>query len=434
MRRNKYIFPQCFRSHWSGIALVIKLINYLDEKSLMKKIFILIFALVLTTSCAGPQKSVSFYERTPAEESTYVTNGALKAISEVHPDSKKEEVVILSNAKIVFADYSLLRKDFPELRNISNDEIDWWLLRNTAIMSKAQASQDVVNTPINSYETKSAYRPPDYGRALVIPVNSPGTENPIGLIDAKGVGALKPALKDHADGLATLGECIREFVYEKMVNRVFQHSNSGIKTVGTYAVIDAGFDLRHVDQTTSPAGIVLRQAHNRYEGKGSLFSDDDSLKIEKVLRHYGLTSAGAYRHDPVERINIQGTKSGAVLDFGGFLAVEKFTKPGKNFYRYRDPKLLIDPNLPGFVQPDESVRVPLNIWGTTVSGKEDPKLDNVWLWSHDLAKSFRNGTASRQDANQHVKNLLGPVFEKLKLSPVGGSSDNCVELINSIIN
>ena len=397
----------------------------------MNKIIILIFTLILTASCAGPQKAVTFYERTPAEESTYKTNDALKNILDVHPDSKKEEVVILSNAKIVFADYGLLRKDFPELRNISNDEIDWWLLRNTAIMSGAQANQEVVNTPITSYDKKSAYRPPDYGRALVIPVNAPGSEEPIGLIDAKGVGALKPALKDHGDGLATLGECIREFVYEKMVNRVFQHSNSGIKTVGTYAVIDAGFDLRHVDNSTSPAGIVLRQAHNRYTERGSLFSDADSLRIEKVLRHYGITSAGAYRSESIERINVQGTKSGAVLDFGGFLAVEKFTKPAKNFYK-RD--ILINGALPDAIQPDESIRVPLNIWGTTVSGVEDPKLDNVWLWSHDLARSFRNGTASRQDANQHVKNLLGPVFEKLKLSPLGGSSDNCVELINSIIN
>lgn len=399
----------------------------------MSKLSVIILCLLFSASCAGPQVA-SFYERSPAEESTYVTNNAFRRIEDVHPKSVKEEVVILSNAKIVFADYSLLRRDFAELRTISNDEIDWWLLRNTAIMSSAQADQEVVNTKINSYDTKSAYRPPDYGRALVIPVNSPGTENPIGLIDAKGVGALKPALKDHGDGLATLGECIREFVYEKLVNRVFQHSQSGIKTVGTYAVIDSGFDLKHVDGSSSPAGIVLRQAHNRYEGKGSLFSDEDSLKIEKILRHYGLTSAGAYRHEPVERINIQGTKSGAVLDFGGFLAVDHFSKPAKNFYKYFDPKVLMDPKLPGFVQPDESVRVPLDIWGTTVSGKEDPKLDNVWLWSHDLAKSFRNGTATRQDANSHVKNLLVPVFEKLNLSPVGGAPGNCMELINSIIN
>lgn len=398
----------------------------------MKQLILLFAFLLLFTACSGPQVATPFYDRTPAEESTYVTNPALRSIGDVHADAVKEEVVILSNAKIVFADYSLLRKDFPELRNLSNDEIDWWLLRNTAVMSGAQAKQEEVNTKINSYDTKSAYRPPDYGRALVIPVNAPGADDaPIGLIDAKGVGALAPALEDHGDGLATLGECIREFVYEKMVNRVFQHSKSGLKTVGTYAVIDAGFDLKHVDQSTSPAGIVLRQAHTRATGYMSLMSEEDSLKVENVLRHYGLTSAGAYRSEPFERINVQGTKGGAVLDFGGFLTVEKYSKKARHFYHV---KTLIDPSLPGSIQPDENIRVPLNIWGTTVSGKEDPKLDNVWLWSHDLARSFRNGTASRQDANQHVKNLLGPVFEKLKLSPVGGSSDNCVELINSIIN
>lgn len=396
----------------------------------MNKI-IFIFTLVLFTACSGSPVAPTFYERTPAEESGYVTNKALRSIQDVHEKSVKEEVVILSNAKIVFADYTLLRRDFPELKNISNDEIDWWLLRNTAIMSGAQAKQEVVNTKINAYDTKSAYRPPDYGRALVIPVNAPGTEEPIGLIDAKGVGALKPALKDHGDGLATLGECIREFVYEKMVNKVFQHNKSGMKTVGTYAVIDAGFDLKHVDQSTSPAGIVLRQAHTRSTGYMSLFSEADSLRIENSLRPYGITSAGAYRHESFERINIQGTKEGAVLDFGGFLSVEKFTKPARHFY---GQKVLIDPKLPGSIQPDENIRVPLSVWGTTVSGKEDPKLDNIWLWSHDLARSFRNGTATRQDANQHVRNLLGPVFEKLKNASVDGNGENCMELINAIIN
>ncbi len=397
----------------------------------MKTKYILILVLLFSYGCAGTQ---SFPDRTPADVVNYAVNPALKKISDVHVASKAEEVVMLQDARIVMADYPLLRLDFPELRNLSSEEIDDWLIKNTAVMSKTQASQEIVNTKINSWATKSAYRPPEYGRALVIPVSKPyaplATEE-IGLIDAKGVGAVNPALRDHGDGLATLGECIREFVYEKMVNKVFDHSKSGIKTVGTYAVIDAGFDLRHTDKSTSPAGIVLRQAHERYVSKSSLFSEENSLKIENILRRYGLTSAGAYRSDSIERINVQGTKKGAVLDFGGFLTVDHFEKRAKHFY---GNKILIDAKLANAIQPDESIRIPLEIWGSTVSGKEDPKLDNVWLWSHDLARAFREGRANRNDANQHVRNLLNPVYEKLSHTVVGASPQNCLELINNLLH
>lgn len=69
-------------------------------------------------------------------------------------------------------------------------------------------------------------------------------------------------------------------------------------------------------------------------------------------------------------------------------------------------------------QPDTLMRVPLEIWGTTVSGEVDPAFDNPWLWSHELAESIRNGSATRAEAEQHIKNLLGSVEHILAAHPV----------------
>jgi hypothetical protein len=225
-----------------------------------------------------------------------------------------------------------------------------------------------------------------------------------------------------------LGEVIREYAYEKGVNKVFQHSKSGIETVGCYGVIDYGFDIKNADGTTSPAGYVLRQAHERYAGEYSysLFSEKRSVEIENVLRKYGITSAGAYHSSPVEQINIQGTKSGAVLDFGGFITLDHFEKPARHFY---GSKILLDPKSPTFIQPDPEVRIPFKIWGHTVSGKIDPKFDNPWIWSHELANHLRDGSATRVDAERHIRNLLDPIQSRFLAHPL--SPEAC---LNGVLN
>jgi hypothetical protein len=178
-----------------------------------------------------------------------------------------------------------------------------------------------VNSPIQTGPGRvRALRPRDYGRALVYETGSDGGTS--GLIDAKGTGSLAPGVGGHSNGLATLGEVIREFLYEKLVRTIFVHSGSGLETVEHYAVIDWGFDVIHDNGMRDPAGMILRQAHSRIRERYSGFEDAAAKRVELTLRPYGLTSAGAYRvGEDREMINVQGTKDGAVLDFGGFLTV-----------------------------------------------------------------------------------------------------------------
>jgi hypothetical protein len=341
-------------------------------------------------------------------------NGLLKPVP--------EQVVRLEKARVILADYPLIKHDFGEVlakrfgkpvNAISNDEIDGWLLDSTAYMSIPQVKQTEVNTPIpyNERQTVTALRPQDYGRALVYEP-APGA-----LIDVKGAGAVNPRMKTESSGLATLGESIREYAYEHLVNKVFIHAGLGDRTVGHYAVIDAGFDVKQPNGGTDPAGLILRQAAPRAGGYLSALGNHDTRRIEVTLRRYGITSAGEHRSDSYDALNLQGSADGAVEDFGGFLVRPTFDKPA---YHYdRTPKespsnkpLLSEDKV--FVEPHEDIRVPFNVWGYTATGKADPALDNPSAWSHELARSLRDGRAGRQDAEQHMHNLLDPVDARLQ--------------------
>jgi hypothetical protein len=338
--------------------------------------------------------------------------------------AKPEPMKRVPTARVILADYDLLKKDFPQLVALTSAEIDQWLLEVAGRISLKQAAQQRVNSRISlSKDERLGYRPKGYGRSVVFRTG-PITQGLAitGLIDAKGVGAVDPIQGDHSNGLMSLGEGIREYVYQKLIEMLFSHSHAGFKTVGSYAVLDFGFDIKNPDGTTSPAGAILRQGHDRAQGDGSLLNQKLSLAIEKVLRRYGITSAGTYRGEPSDAINIQGTKDGATVDYGGYLAVEKFEKTAIHFY---GKKILIDPSKPGFVQPDPELRVPFCLWGDTETGRADPQYDNPWIWSSRLATDLRNGTATRTDVDAHVRNMLEPVAQNLAAHPLAPKMKQC---------
>jgi hypothetical protein len=325
-----------------------------------------------------------------------------------------EKVVRVRTAKVVLADYALIRRDFVQVRGMSDAQIDEWLLQKTAFISRPQAAQSAVNTPIaTSEELATALRPKDYGRALVYEVG------PASFIDGKGAGSLEPVQAGHSNGLATLGEATREFLYEKLANTLLLHSGSHFDTVGHYAVIDWGFDVVQPDGKTDPAGMVLRQAHRRAPGRGSLLDDAAARDAELTFRRYGVTTTGAYRAGTVtEQINVQGTPDGALVDFGGFLTVENFFRPARNFYH---TDTILSPGDIDFLQPDTRYRVPFDTWGYGVSGLEDPKFDNPSVWSHELATNFRRGIADRAAFQRHFDNMVGSF--RRNLLELGGEAD-----------
>lgn len=327
-----------------------------------------------------------------------------------------DQTVRVPTVRVVMADYDLIAHDFEAQARRANESVaawktrvDAWLVAETGFILKAQTRQDVVNSPIKTVpEVKAAYRPSGYRRAHVLPV-------PGGLVDAKGTGTAYPQQRHHGNGLATLGEMIREFIFEKLVNEVMTDARANVRTVGSYAAMDFGFDVIHQDGSRDRAGYILRQAHVRASGNISTLGKDEAYQVEKILRRYGLTSSGetyGVRHATQPQhewdyTNIQGTNNTRVIeiiDFGAYLAVDQFRH---RLVSHTDVyKPLLEPGQPDFIQPDPARRVPLEQWGNL--GVADPKMDKVWIWSHELARAWAEGRADRGAADQHLQALLEP--------------------------
>jgi hypothetical protein len=343
----------------------------------------------------------------------------------------KSKVVRVATVKVVAVDYPLIAKDFPQMRQTPHEnEVQWktrvdqWVISETGFIAQSQTQQNTVNSPIDvTSESKIAMRPAGYNRAHII-----GVEN--GLMDAKGVGTKYPMQKDHGNGLATLGEMIREFLYEKAVTLIFEHADVPMKTVGCYAVLDYGFDVIHADGSRSRAGYVLRQAHQRSALRISTLPIQDAFQVEKILRKYGMTSSGetfamasadqkkgrALSYD-FDYVNVQGTNNKniiEVVDFGAFLVVDSFERDLVSNFDLNQK--LLTPQTFGYIQPDPKLRVPMEQWGNL--GTKDPKSDKPFIWSHELAQAVAEGRAGRDAVEQHLKNMLGPFQQRLQAVPV----------------
>ena len=343
-------------------------------------------------------------------------------------EPRTETVLQLRNARVILADYDLIRKDFPnDVGSLTDRQIDAWLVDKTAYMSIQQVAQQEVNSsiPVTGKAIK-AYRPREYGRAHVFKAGS-------GLIDAKGSGSIDPHAGFERTGLATLAEVIREFLMEKLVSKAFKDIGK-YETVPCYAVLDLGYTAKGSGSLGQdvPAGMVLRRAHIRHHESviGQRQREDPvvlpkklQLEIELALRKYGITSTidlvpGQYHVTKFgDQLNIQGDSNGAVVDFAGFRIKEHFDRPIYYTYDARGNAAVSDADIavalgdPRFIQPSPKLMIPFHLWGNTV--RQDME-DNPFIWSEELALSLASGFAQPRDALIHYNNLLDPVDAKLK--------------------
>jgi hypothetical protein len=349
-----------------------------------------------------------------------------------------ETAVHLHDARVVLANYELLKKDFPVLASKSDTEIDKWLLDKAAFIAQTQLAQGEtagVNSRISVDDDRTirALRPYRYGRALVLPITNDASEV-IGYIDVKGAGSRAPRAEGHGNGLATLGECIREYIYENLVNRILVHANRekltvegytppAAPTVGSYAVIYTGFYV--TSHGAGPAGLYLRQAHTRWNdivrdtqgnavipsappqaqsasGAGHL---DVVLKarIAKILAIYDVwadetTSKGDQRFKAAD---VQGTQDGRLFDFGAFLVGRNPTDDDESWKS-------------AVTNREKAAAIPQTNWGP-IDRDRDPGKDKPWMWSHDLAgavaKAVRDNSGDYRDwAKTHFRQMVTDVI------------------------
>jgi hypothetical protein len=369
----------------------------------------------------------------------------LRRIEELAPDGlAAERALQVAGARVALLDRALLQHDFPFLRAAALARRDpalrrlapggaareraveahlaRFLAERAGFVSRRQARQSEVNSPIATTGAEAtAYRPPDYGRALVLPVSWNG--RPAGLLDVKGAGVAprrRPSLAPHASGLMFLGEALREAVYARLVDAALRHAGLRCRALPVYGVLDLGFDVYIPNGRALPAGLLVRRAHRRPSCRGGLKHPGSplvpmELGLELALRRYGLTSAGPMTHveireaaaprgrrggiavrwsgTPVrlraaeeqavveaagfrggalrlEGTNVQLTREAEtyrgrlprpqILDFGAWRARARFEHPAASLVALRLLRLgeIIQPGDPRYVQPDPRLALP----------------------------------------------------------------------------
>jgi hypothetical protein len=403
------------------------------------------------------------------------------------PTSEREIVQRVEGAVVAIADYNLIRADFSELSHESNESIDQYLLKSYAFFSKphidfTRGSQGYkINSLIpTGMEQKQALRPPFYGRALMIPgatgrkgdadkKESSGYSSEAPLVDAKGAGNPEPEqIQDyHGNGQAFLGEALREFHFQKLIQVIFDREGKGWKTNPVYAVLLLPFSAEHDFGTHLQSALILRKAAYRNGeftnhggfvtySKGALIDEvakAEAVARELALRRYGLTSTVEMNLDEnthLDAVNLQFTRDKSLIDFGSFGVVSRFENPivfCNARYRGDINKETIPLRFTGFdvldcpfeigvtgkqflMEPEPELAISKSLWGigpiTTMSFKllpadKRPKARVQFLDNPSLAGSFLSGEFKKSSARgkqeaqlQHCRFLM-PVLKKLQI-------------------
>lgn len=297
-------------------------------------------------------------------------------------------MVKVRGARVAWADYQALRRDFSELKSLSDGQIDDWITENFAYIGKEQLKLNGIRNseiPVAPGDSvRIGYRPTGWGRAAVIP--APGGK---GIIDLKGAGHANESLrlhqqvhqfkslrtaeeisrfrvKDHSDGLMSLGEAIAEVSRQQAAQKLFDihHAKNGtrLQTIESYFIIDLPFSILKDGDRSVPAALYARQAH---------VGRENYLRVPKEIYvdDFGSTQMDRY---------------GAAVDFGGV--------------HIRHPALS-------------------DRFGMQGPGKFDAQQSKPWAWGHEVAQAMtRKENPDRDAIRRHLKEMLEPIETEWQLS------------------
>lgn len=287
----------------------------------------------------------------------------------------------VEGAEVAYANYEALKRDFPEIRHYSEKQIQEWILKNFAYVSKTQLKLNNLRqtpVPISPHVEKKGYRPIAYNRADVIPALDDQGHS-IGLVDVKGTGIKEGGTKylsqinqfkeaqgnqekidrlrvsDHSDGLMSLGEAIAELTRERATKKIFDIENvknkKNLQTVESYFIIHLPFQILKEGSRTIPAALYGRQAHLGRSGSASSVHPYTTVKQQDFF--------------------------GAYVDFGDV--------------QIKHPALSQNPH--------ES-------FGRESNSQES----NAWKWGHQVALAWTRKPDPDKDAiERHLREMLGPI-------------------------
>ncbi|MGE3973295.1 MAG: HEAT repeat domain-containing protein [Bdellovibrionales bacterium] len=299
-------------------------------------------------------------------------------------------MVYVPGSQVAYFNRFALERDFPFTRQFSDPEMEQWILKEFAFISRYQSVlNNIRQSPIPRSQDywrtrKMGYRPKDYGRAVVHRV---GSDLP--LVDVKGAGlAIWNKIvqqshqyitdrsheqrldllrtKDHSDGLMSLGEAIAELTRQSATQVLFDEHNAknrtAFETVETYFIISLPFSILKKNGEHIPAALYGRQAHS-----GRVFYYDAPPKIYR-------DHAGSQQSDSLKT---------AAADFGGVLVL--------------DPRL----------EKNYS-----ELEGKSASNPQETK---PWAWGHEVAKAFIQG--HKRAVYTHLQEMLDPVANVVPATP-----------------
>ncbi len=320
--------------------------------------------------------------------------------------------------------------------------------------------------------SRPALRPLSYLRAHVLELQHDGKA--LGLLDIKGAGGSIPAAivdgetrhyngpshihGGHGNGLATLGEAIRECVwgeflyelstierrsrdYKKSLQSYLKNSPFPFpKNVRCYAVVFAGFDAIFEGKSYH-AGLIVREAtvRNRSDVKAAWCKKHNAEAICKNTSRKGLIAplqalATMYQFSTSWEL----TSTGGIIDYGSVSPVVPV--PQAKGLEMEVPDLVRIKKNPKMTfmrghEPTTPVRLPLrdplasDAWGGKIIGEVGYR-DALFKHSQQLAASFvtqvdisgkriTDETIRRSWVNDHFVRAIGPVLKKLGVDYTG---------------
>lgn len=294
--------------------------------------------------------------------------------------------------KLAWADYELIRFDFPFLRDKSDEDIETWIRSEYSYISQNQLLLNGIrNSPIILNERRQAKTrliPHSYKRASVADVIDPVTSKVVGLMDLKGTGnsyfengepnlpprnspnyeeALKAEQdRDHSDGLVALDEAIAEVSRQKALQILFETINKKtgafLQTSEIYFVLAMPMRILKNKGQRIPTAVIGRQSSWL---RGHRYGVYLKNKVNKELARSYDDLLGDRQHDGF----------GAAIDFGAVQIAGEFELR----FGMQDPKAN-----PEFI----------------------PKESKPWLLGRAAAKAFLKGDG--QAVYNHLETMLTP--------------------------
>jgi len=241
------------------------------------------------------------------------------------PSLVAESVNQIADTGVIWIDEKAIRGDFPPLAQASAADLEGFILENASVLSEPQCRDNPVNAAPNiTGAVRPAWRPPMYGRSVIVEANArtASTAETLGLLDLKGTGVgrgAEPMLIDHRNGLLILDEALEELILQRLIDEILRAEGVDVRGVPVYALVDLRLDARTPYTAPLPAVVMVRRAHHRFLGGSELPQQGDGgqkvkLIIELLLRRYGLTSTNYATRLTVGREE-QGVLS---MRYGGF--------------------------------------------------------------------------------------------------------------------